>query len=231
MLTAIVVAGGRGLRMGATQPKQFLRLGSRPILAHTLRVFEAHGGFGRIYLVVGREYWERCQREVLRPLNLSTPIQLVPGGDERQDSVYNALAAMAPTTTWVVVHDGVRPFTSPEEINRCLAQAQIHGAAIVGCPLADTVKQVSPQGLIASTLPRSQLWRAQTPQVFSYPQLWAAHQRARRDKYQVTDDAQLLEWLGQPVALVPGRSANIKITTPEDLILAEALLKSDPQGA
>jgi len=225
MMAALIVAGGRGRRMAARRPKQFLPLGTRPILAHTLAIFQACDIFERIYLVVPRDHWDLCREQVLTHLGPRPAVQLIPGGRERQESVFNALKAMPETTEWVAVHDGVRPLVTSRDIVACLAKAQEMGAACLARPVAETLKKVSVQGLITATIPREQVWCAQTPQVFRFPWLWQAHRRARQENFTVTDDAQLMEWTGRSVAVVPASSENIKITTPEDLQLAEAILR------
>jgi len=225
MIAAIIVAGGSGQRMGASVRKQYMEVLGKPILARTLTVFDQCADVDRIVLVVPRDDYALCQERILAPLNLSTPLCLAPGGKRlRQESVFNGLRAADPNTEIAAIHDGVRPFVSPEDISRCVEGAKMHGACILGIPAFDTLKQTDGQGRIIRTVDRAAMWLAQTPQAFSYPLIMQAHQRALEEGFEGTDDASLVERLGHSVRIIEGSLGNVKITTPQDLILAQALL-------
>jgi 2-C-methyl-D-erythritol 4-phosphate cytidylyltransferase len=233
MNTALVVAAGSGLRMGSTVRKQYLEINGLPIVAHTLRIFDRCPLVNHIYLAAPETDFAFCRERLLAPTALRTPLSLVPGGEERQDSVWNGLAAMDAATELVVIHDGVRPFITSEQVSACIREAAVHDACILGIPATDTLKSVSDSGTITRTLERSHIWQAQTPQAFRYPIIWEAHRRARREGFRATDDASLLEGTDIQVRIIPGSRTNIKITTREDLLLAEALLSlghSSDQG-
>ncbi len=222
---AIIVAGGSGLRMNTPIRKQYLPLAGRPVLCHTLSRFSACDAVDGIYLVTPEADFDFCRREVLAPLHLRFPVYLVAGGAERQDSVYNGLCAAGETAKngLVAIHDGVRPFVTAEEIGTCIAEAERTGACLLGIPAADTLKQVR-SGRVETTLDRSRIWLAQTPQTFRYDLIRQAHENARKAGISGTDDAALVEYLGHPVTMLPGSRFNIKLTTPEDLRLAAALM-------
>jgi 2-C-methyl-D-erythritol 4-phosphate cytidylyltransferase len=163
-------------------------------------------------------------------MQLQTPVSLVAGGVERQASVYNGLTAVIPGTEYVAIHDGVRPFIQPEMIEACLDGARQTGACILGVPLTDTLKQVNMKGIIETTLSRHSMWRAQTPQAFSYKLIRDAHERARQKGVTGTDDAELLEKAGHPIKIINGSGFNLKITTPDDLKLAEIIWNDIQHG-
>ncbi|MFP4306976.1 MAG: 2-C-methyl-D-erythritol 4-phosphate cytidylyltransferase [Desulfococcaceae bacterium] len=218
------MAGGGGLRMGGPVRKQYRTLAGRPILAHTLATAAACPEIEEIVLVVPAEDHEMCQATVLAPLGISTPVKIATGGAERQMSVANGLENISEGIDLVAVHDGVRPFVRPAEFSAVLAAAEEHGAAILAVPAADTLKRADGQGNVRETLDRADIWMALTPQAFRLDLLKEAHAAAQRDQVLGTDDAALVERLGRPVHLVRGGRTNLKITTPEDLILARALL-------
>lgn len=221
---AIIVAAGKGLRMGGSVPKQHLPLGGVPILGHALTTFERAGKFKELLVVVDADERDVCRREVIAPLGLTTAVQLVAGGRARQASVFNGLqACRGQDDDLVLIHDGVRPLVTVDLIRACLATAAKKGAGIVAVPSSDTLKQGLPDGRIKETLDRTSVWQAQTPQGFRLGLIRAAHRQARQAGFAGTDDAQLVERMGQPVFIVPGRRTNIKITHPDDLVLAEAL--------
>lgn len=218
------MAGGSGLRMGGPVRKQYRTLAGRPILAHTLAAVAACPEIAEIVLAVPAEDREMCRETVLDPLAISIPVKIVSGGAERQMSVANGLEAISEGIELAAIHDGVRPFVRPEEFSAVLAVAEEHGAAILAVPAADTLKRADNQGHVRETLDRADIWMALTPQAFRLDLIKEAHAAARREQVLGTDDASLIERLGRPVQLVPGRRTNLKITTPEDLILAQALL-------
>jgi 2-C-methyl-D-erythritol 4-phosphate cytidylyltransferase len=210
--------------MGGGTPKQFLVLGGLPVLVHTLRVLERAKPVTEIILVVPEPDREYCLREIVTRHGFGKVARLVAGGDERQDSVRRGLAAVATEADVVLVHDAVRPFLTIDMVDGVIEKAAEYGAAVVAVPMRDTVKETQADGLIARTLDRSRLWLAQTPQAFQRALLEEAHQKALVAGFQATDDAQLVERLGHPVAIVEGSVENIKITRPEDLSIGEAIL-------
>jgi 2-C-methyl-D-erythritol 4-phosphate cytidylyltransferase len=210
--------------MGSQTPKQFLTLGGLPVMVHALRVLEAADSVGEIILVVSEADREYCLREIVTRHQLSKVHKIVAGGERRQDSVRHGLAAIDGNPELVLVHDAVRPFLTREMIVGVLEQAAKHGAAVVGIPMRDTVKQVGADRVVEGTVDRRSLWLAQTPQAFRFELLREAHRRAELEGFDATDDAQLTEHLGHRVALVDGSAENIKITRPEDLAIGEAIL-------
>lgn len=222
----LIPAAGMGRRMGATVNKQYLPLNDRPIVGHTIALFDQHPLIDKIYVITPVAEFEQCRREVLEPGNFRKVQDLVPGGAERQDSVRNGLLACAAGPDDIVlIHDGVRPLLQPALIDKVIETVRGQGACLVGVPVKDTIKQVV-DGCIEGTPDRSVLWQAQTPQAFRYSQILEAHERAQQDGFRGTDDASLVERLGQPVMVIAGSYRNIKLTTPEDLLLARAFLDS-----
>ncbi len=210
--------------MGGPVRKQYRTLAGRPILAHTLAAVASCPEIEEIILVVPAEDRQMCRTTVVAPLEISTSVRIVSGGAERQMSVSNGLENLSEGIDLVAIHDGVRPFVRPTEFSAVLAAAEEHGAAILAVPAADTLKRADGQGRIRETLDRADVWLALTPQAFRLDLLREAHKAAQHDQVLGTDDAALVERLGRPVKLVLGGRRNLKITTPEDLILAEALL-------
>ena len=225
MVIAIVVAAGQGLRMQASMRKQYLPLANRPILAHTLAVVDDCDSVDQIFLVIPLEDFDYCRKNILDPLNLKHAVKLIAGGDRRQESVYNGLQQAEPDCDVVVIHDGVRPFVRPGQITDCINGARKIGACILGIPAYDTLKKVDKSENIVETFLRDAIWLAQTPQAFRYDLIKKAHEQARIDGYPGTDDASLVERLGEAVKILRGSRNNLKITTEEDLNIARALLK------
>jgi 2-C-methyl-D-erythritol 4-phosphate cytidylyltransferase len=223
MVSAIIVASGKGARMKGTMRKQYLDLSGRPVLAHSIMAFDPCSLVEEIFLVVPEEDIDYCQTEILSLLDLKNQINLVCGGAERQDSVYNGLQAIDKDTETVVIHDGVRPFVHPEDLKECILSSKNFGACILGTPASDTLKSVDKADIIETTLPRENIWLAQTPQAFQYDLILKAHETARRDGYVGTDDASLVERLGADVKIINGSRFNIKITKKEDLAVAKAM--------
>ena len=217
----VIVAAGRGTRMGSHESKQYLQLGDRPILVHTLQRFQMMEDVSEIVLVVGAEDVERCE-QWRDQYNIMKLTFIIPGGTERQQSVYAGLQYIE--SPWVMVHDGVRPFVSEHAVKACCAKAIDHGAAVLAVPVKDTIKQVSSDGVITATPDRKSLWAIQTPQAFRHDLLLQAHEAALAQGLLGTDDAMVVEWAGLPVVVSEGEYTNIKITTPEDLPWAEQLL-------
>jgi 2-C-methyl-D-erythritol 4-phosphate cytidylyltransferase len=226
MNIAIIPAAGSGARFGGQIPKQFIEIAGAPIIVHTLRRFDECEEIGAMVVALRREEIERFE-SALRSHKIQKPVRLAQGGAERSDSILNALAAAKEFQPEIVaVHDAVRPLVTAERISAVVAKAREIGAAILALPATDTIKEVE-DGLIRRTLDRRHIWRAQTPQAFRYDLLMRANEEARAESLppaMATDDSFLVERLGAPVAIVEGIANNIKITTPEDLILAEKLL-------
>lgn len=224
-VAAIIPAAGVGRRMQQSTPKQYLTLGGKPILANTLAIFEKMPEITEITVVAQPAALDFCQKQVIDLFGFKKVLRLVPGGKERQDSVYNALKVLHRHNDWdlILVHDGVRPFVTPEEVRLVLRAAAEHGAAILALPAQDTVKKVNRAGRIQKTLSRQDIWLAQTPQAFQAAIIWRAFVEAYGREFYGTDEASLVEALGAPVQVVPGSPFNIKVTTPEDLVMAQAI--------
>jgi len=225
---ALIPAAGMGRRMGAAINKQYLQLGERPILAHTLSFFEQHPRIDTITVVIPETEIPFCRAEVVERFALRKVSAVVAGGAERQDSVRNGLAVLEgeADNDLVLIHDGVRPLLDQESLERLIENVTRTGACLLGVPAKDTIKEVA-DGKVVATPERERLWLAQTPQAFRLGLIREAHQRAYTEGVRATDDAMLAEWAGHSVAMVMGSYRNIKITTPEDLIVAEAWLKTD----
>lgn len=224
---AVIVAGGQGRRMKSTRRKQYLVLGGTPVLVRTLAVFNASDLVDRIVLVVPGQDRTFCMENLVPGAELKKPIDVVSGGQSRQASVFNGLRTIGGDDEGlVVIHDAVRPFLKKKHLESCIRGAAETGACILGLRAFDTVKKVDSGGCIAATVDRDAIWLAQTPQVFRYRLIMEAHTLARRKGIAGTDDAALLEMAGHAVRVLPGSRLNIKITTPEDLALATAILKA-----
>jgi 2-C-methyl-D-erythritol 4-phosphate cytidylyltransferase len=221
---AVVPAGGTGKRMGAGAPKQFLLLGGVPLMLHSLRVLERAPSVTEVVLVVPKQERARALTEVVERYGLKKVLKVVPGGATRQESVHHGLNEVDEDVEIVVVHDAVRPFVTEDLIERSIEAARKHVGAIVAVPMKDTPKQVGADRLIQRTLDRTELWLAQTPQTFRRALIVEAYRKAEVAHVHGTDDAALVERLGHKVAIVEGSWENIKVTTPEDLVLAEAIL-------
>ena len=224
MVSAIIVAAGKGIRMKGETRKQYLKLSGQPILSYSLITFAACTLIGEIILVVPKEDINFCQRKIISVLNLKKKVHLIPGGVHRQDSVYSGLLSVGNKTDTVVIHDGVRPFIRPEDLISCIACAKDVGACALGTPVNDTLKRVDKSQVIEETLDRECIWLIQTPQAFQYDLILKAHENARRDGVIGTDDASLVERLGKGVKIIKGSKLNIKITVKEDLAVANALI-------
>jgi 2-C-methyl-D-erythritol 4-phosphate cytidylyltransferase len=226
---ALITAAGKGQRMLSPTPKQYLSLGGKPVLAQTLQVFEDCSAVDGIYIIVPQDQMDMVQKDIVEKYHFKKILKLVRGGKMRQNSVWNGLKAISTGCSIVVVHDGVRPLITSRLITKSIEAAQKSGAAVVAVLARDTVKRTA-AGKKIQTLPREEIWLAQTPQTFQFPLLMKAYRKAQQDDILGTDDAFLVERLGHPITLVTGEPTNIKITTPEDLILAEALFPRDKKG-
>jgi 2-C-methyl-D-erythritol 4-phosphate cytidylyltransferase len=221
---AIVPAAGTGNRMGGERSKQYLTLAGMPILVHTLKVFDECPLVDGLLVVVPPQDIEFVRDTVLEPWRLKKVAGVIAGGKERQDSVRAGVEALDRETDLVIVHDAVRPFITIELISQCIRAAREEGAITVGVPAKDTVKEVAPDGRVLRTCDRSLMWLTQTPQAFRRNIIENAHRAAVRDGFRGTDDTSLVERLGIAVRMIRGEYSNIKIPTPDDLILAETML-------
>ena len=221
---ALIPAAGKGSRMERSVKKPYLKLAQKPILAHTIQRFEENTAVDAIFVIVDQDDFSECHTTVLRPYPFTKVQEFVEGGETRQMSVYNGVRALSADVDFVIVHDGVRPFVTDDIIFACLTAADEYGAAVAAVPVKDTIKVANQDNLIVETPAREQLWAVQTPQVFRKSLLEEAHQAAQTHKLTATDDASLVEQLGFPVKLVMGSYANLKITTPIDLQVAEVLI-------
>ena len=222
----IIPAAGQGKRMGAGRNKLFLTLEEIPILIHTLRVFDEDEECKGIILSIHQDD-EKPFKELLKEYRIQKVTKLVHGGKERQDSVYNGVKATQADGV-VLVHDAARPFVRQETIHQLVQAAQNAGAAIVAVPVKDTIKKAEQQ-VVSETIERSSLWAVQTPQAFRISILRDAHEKAVEDQFTGTDDASLVERLPHKVVIIEGDYDNIKLTTPEDVYFAEAILKKRKQ--
>ena len=222
---AIIAAAGLGRRMKTDRPKQLLVLNGTPIIVHTIRKFDSCAAIDYIIVTATRDSADEV-RELLKSAGFKKPVSVVEGGERRQDSVAMGLQHLQPGTGIVAVHDGVRPFVSVEDIESVVRQAERTGAAILGVPIVDTVKQAEKE-FVESTLTREHLVLAQTPQAFRIEILKEAFESAAKDEYYGTDESSLVEKLGHAVAIVRGSERNIKITRPSDLTLARAFLEEE----
>lgn len=213
-VAAIIPAGGLGVRFGSRIPKQFLRLGRLSVLGAAARPFMTHPQMTGVVVAAPVQHVERA-RKLLRPFARRVPLTVVAGGASRQESVWRALQAI-PDASLIVVHDAVRPFIERALIDAVLRTAREYGAAVCGVPISDTLKRVSGDR-VETTIDRAGLWAVQTPQAFRGDLLREAHEKARRDGFEGTDDAMLVERLGHVVRMVLGNAGNVKITRPADL--------------
>lgn len=235
--TAVVLAAGRGKRMGTAVAKQYLELGGRPLLYYALRVFENSPLIDSIVLVVGDEAQiDFCKKEIVDVYGFHKVDMLITGGQERYDSVWNALRALQERPEcregYVLIHDGARPAVTEQILQRCLDAAVRYGSGVAAVPAKDTIKLADEAGFALETPPRDRLWIIQTPQAFRFPLIYEAYRRMEETRadweqkgLRVTDDAMAVEtFTGRRVKLAEGAYESIKVTTPEDLILAKAFL-------
>lgn len=225
-VAAIIVAGGSGKRMGSPVKKQYIELKGKEILAYTIEAFEKFEGVDDIIVVVGEEDINKVEQEIVLKYGYTKVKKVVAGGTERQDSVYNGLLATDEEVKYVMIHDGARPFVSTTVLEEALAKTKECKATIVAVPVKDTIKQISAEtGAVEATPKRETLWAVQTPQSFEKSLLMDAYEMAHAKGLQVTDDSMIVEAYGKKVYVVTGDYTNIKITTPEDLILGESILR------
>lgn len=225
-VVAIIPTAGKGKRMGHAIPKHYIRLEERPILSYTLEAFEKCPDVNQVLMVVRSGEEEYCLKEVVEKYMFKKVFKIVIGGERRQDSVYHGIKALDQDTDIVVVHDGVRPFVPPELISESIKMAMYFDGVIVALPVKDTIKEVFGEGFVKSTPDRESLWYAQTPQTFKKRVIEEAFIRAYSDGFYGTDESSLVERIGGKVKIIEGSPENIKITTKEDLLLAEFILRS-----
>lgn len=232
MNTAIVLAAGQGKRMHSDVQKQYLLIKEKPVLYYSLRAFERSSEIQQVVLVVAAGEMEYCKSEIVEKYGFQKVKQIVAGGKERYDSVACGLRAIE-KSDYVYIHDGARPFVTGAMLTRLQKAVEIYGACVAGMPAKDTIKLADAQGNVARTLDRSRVWTVQTPQVFSFGLVKDAYERYLSQKeVEVTDDAMVVERMsGHAVRLVEGDYRNIKITTPEDLLIAEAFLRQSGEDA
>ena len=226
MNSVVIVSAGRGSRMKSDINKQFLKIGGKEVIAHTVERFYNNKNIGEIIIVVREDEKEFFQENIINKYGYKN-IKIAFGGKERQDSVYNGLQEVDKNCSIVLIHDGARPFVTNEIIEKSIKCAQKYNCAIVGIPVKDTIKIVNENNDVCNTPNRNTLWSIQTPQVFEYSLIMKAHEKAKDDKYYGTDDSMLMEYLGYNVKVVEGSYDNIKITTPEDLKVAEEILREN----
>lgn len=224
-LRVVIVAAGQGKRMMSNINKQYLSLNGRPVLSYSLDFFEQLDIVEEIVVVTGEKEIDYCEQEIIKRFKYNKVSAVIPGGKERQDSVWAGLQRIGTDTGLVAVHDGARPLLSSVVFFRLLKEAEEWGAAIPGIASKDTIKMVDKEGSVCQTLDRSTLFAIQTPQIFNYGQLLTAYQQAYQEDFRGTDDASLFERYIGRVKMVEGDYNNLKITTPGDLIIAEALLR------
>lgn len=224
--TAIVLAAGQGKRMNSKIQKQFLEIGGKPVLYYSLHCFQESPLIRDIILVTGEEMISYCEQEIIKKYGFSKVRKVTAGGKERYDSVYAGLLCCQ-DTDYVYIHDGARPFITEEMVQRGYEAVKRTNACVMGMPSKDTVKLADSSGYVKETPDRKIVWNIQTPQIFSYDLIRGAYESIRKkDTTGVTDDAMVVEQeTGTKILLVEGSYQNIKITTPEDLAIAEAFLR------
>lgn len=224
-ITGIIVAAGQGKRMNSPVAKQFLTLLGRPVLYYSLKAFE-QSSVDEIILVTGDSQVEYCKENIIEKYHINKVSRVMEGGLERYDSVYRALSGMD-EADYVLIHDGARPFITTELIEKVIKTVVEHKACIVGTPVKETIKVVSQEGFITATPNRDSLWTAQTPQAFAFQSIKKAYEMLYMEESvhrHITDDAMVYEsYVKDTVKMVPGDYSNLKITTPEDLTLAQGL--------
>lgn len=225
-VVAIIPSAGKGKRMGHAISKHYIRLEDRPILAYTLDAFDRCPDVNHVLVVVRSGEEEYCLKEVVEKYRIKKVLKVVIGGEKRQDSVYNGIKELDEDTDIVVVHDGVRPFVPPELISEAVRLAMYVDGVVAALPVKDTLKEVAEDGFIKNTPDRESLWYAQTPQAFKKRVIEEAFIRAYSDNFHGTDESSLVERIGGKVKIIEGSPENIKITTKEDLLLAEFILRA-----
>lgn len=224
MISAVIVAGGKGTRMGLNINKQYFKIREKEVLAITIEAFHKIDIINEIIVVVGEDEIDFCVENVINRYDFSKVKKIVAGGMLRQQSVYNGLISCNSKTEIVLIHDGARPFVSEKMITDSIECAKQYGACTVAVPVKDTIKIGNAENSLVSTLNRDNLYSIQTPQAFKMDLLLRGHTEGIKNKLSVTDDTMLIEALGKEVKIVAGSYFNIKLTTPEDLVFGKAIL-------
>ena len=232
MISAIVLSGGSGSRMKSDMPKQYLELNGKPVLYYALKAFQ-DSCVDEIVIVVGSNYLDFCQKEIVEKYALDKVVSIVEGGKERYHSVYEGLKAVNDKCEYVLIHDGARPLLTNEIIEKSIESVKKDKACVVGVPVKDTIKVIDELGYADATLDRATLWQVQTPQTFDYVLIDEAYKKVFDDMAQgkdvptITDDAMIIEYASdKKVRMIHGDYRNIKVTTPEDMGVAELFLKN-----
>lgn len=228
-ISAVVLAAGQGKRMNTSVAKQFLDLKGKPIIYYSLKAFQETNSIDEIILVTSKDQLEYCKINIVKKYQFNKVKAIIEGGKERYNSVYNALSKIK-ASEYVLIHDGARPFISVIQIEQIIQQVKLHNACIIGTPVKETIKVVDDNKVIIDTPNRNSLWAAQTPQAFRFDLLRSAYEAFYLDKdnqnLAITDDAMVYEhYIQEPVKMIPGDYNNLKITTPEDLLIAHAILE------
>ncbi len=221
---AILVAGGSGERFGGDVPKQYQMVAGRPLMAWTVEQFEKASSIDEIIIVVAEDYLLYVNNQVINPFKFEKVVKIVPGGENRTESVCRGLESLPISTGYVAVHDAVRPLVKPSDINAVVLEAASHRAAILGRPVAETIKRVR-EDMILATVDREYLFTAETPQVFQYDLLKQAYEKGMKDNQAMTDDAAMVEAYGFKVKLVPSTGPNPKVTAKDDLDFVRFILE------
>lgn len=222
--SVVIVAGGQGTRMESRVNKVYIDLMGKTVIERTLDAFEESNMVDEIILVVNQKDIEFCSKEIIN--NKYNKIKgIIPGGLTRKESVSNGLGAVSEDSKFILIHDGARPLVTTDVIEQCIAEAMKYGAVSTGVKVKDTIKVVDKDGFVSNTLDRKSLWAVQTPQVFKKEIIFAAHKEANSLGIETTDDAMLVENMGYKLKMVEGSYENIKLTTPEDVIVACAIIR------
>lgn len=223
-VSVVLLAGGVGKRFGAAIPKQYLDLKGAPIATYSLKIFSSLPEVFEIVVVCEKD-WEHIFRDCYASLDRKLPLKFARPGAERQDSVANGFAVTDESAQLVAIHDSARPLVTPDDIWRCFSDAWNTGAAVLGVPVKPTIKEADSLGRVVQTLQRSKLWEVQTPQVIRPALLKLGFEKVIKEGLEVTDDVSIIEALGEPVQITPGSYTNIKVTTPEDMSVAERFVE------
>lgn len=225
LTAAVIAAAGRGTRMDIGINKQYVEIQGAPILALTIGKFESCSLVDEIIIAANKDEIDYCNKNIIEKFGFMKVKSVTEGGESRQRSVYNGLKQVSADCGIVLIHDGARPFVSQDGIIECINAARSYGAVCMAVPVKDTIKESDTDGFVTRTPDRGNLWQIQTPQAFSYELIMDVHDRAAHDMFEATDDAMLAERYGHRVRLVMGDYFNIKVTTKEDLVFAEALCR------
>jgi 2-C-methyl-D-erythritol 4-phosphate cytidylyltransferase len=234
MNLAIITAAGKGTRLKSNINKQFISLYGKPMLAHTLNIFQKCESIDEIYVVIPSDFYDYCNDNIIKKYNFDKVTKIVIGGSQRQESVENALKLVTPGCSTISIHDGVRPLIMHNEVSQIISKlleenkkdSKVRGV-IMAAPAYETIKKVNADDIIEHTIPRELVYHAQTPQTFFKDTLIFAHEKAIKEKFIGTDDAMLVERAGFKVKIFKGRHENIKITIPSDLFLAELFISKN----